>query len=135
MSRIVKIDSANKERNMLGKLIVYAMRELMTMTEPDEKSKDIAAFIILALREIFLTVETSVAAWEKRGYWLKADRYRLDWEWTIVSSDRLEKSLRKEDWGALAGSLAEVGQKLKNIKIPVRYKPGEPWNGAWNKLK
>ena len=45
-------------------------------------SRDLAAFIAISLEKIFETVETSVVAWEKKGYWVKADRFRLEWEWS-----------------------------------------------------
>ena len=33
------------------------------------------------LEAIDESIEQSVAAWEKRGYWLKADRFRQEWRW------------------------------------------------------
>ncbi len=36
----------------------------------------------LALEEINSNIDKSVEAWEKRGYWVKADKFRLDWEWS-----------------------------------------------------
>ena len=93
MSRIINPDGAGKERTRLTKEVVLAIRELMRQTQPDEHSRDLAAFIILALEQINSTVETSVVAWEKRGYWVKADRYRMDWIWADQLGSALRRSL------------------------------------------
>jgi hypothetical protein len=53
----------------------------MRQGAPDHETKDMVAFIILALKEISSGIDQSVAAWEKRGYWVKADKYRLEWQW------------------------------------------------------
>ena len=82
MGRVINPDSSGKERTKLTKSIVKAIRQLMNQSRPDQITKDLAAFIAIGLQDIYLTVDVSVEAWEKRGYWVKADRFRLDWEWT-----------------------------------------------------
>ena len=67
MSRIINPEGAGKERTRLVKAVVLAMRELMRQSEPNDHSRDLAAFIALALIEISETVESSGAAWEKKG--------------------------------------------------------------------
>ena len=37
--------------------------------------------MVLALEEIAVSIDVSVQAWEKRDYWVKADRFRMEWEW------------------------------------------------------
>ena len=49
---MINPEGAGKERNRLVKSIVLAMRELMRQSEPDEHSRDLAAYIALALLEI-----------------------------------------------------------------------------------
>jgi len=98
-------------------------------------SKDMAAYIVLALREIHDTVETSVVAWEKRGYWVKADRFRLEWEWSQTLSDKLYQALMTDDWAAMAMLLAQIAQKLNKEQIPARHRMGTPWVGAWKLLQ
>ncbi|MFN8387184.1 MAG: hypothetical protein U0V48_06705, partial [Anaerolineales bacterium] len=75
MSRVINPDSAGKDRARLSKAIVLAVRELAKQTEVTQEAKDIAAFISLALKTISEGIDTSVAAWEKRDYWVKADRF------------------------------------------------------------
>lgn len=135
MSRVINPEGAGKLRTQLSRSIVLALRELMRQAEPDTNSRDLAAFIIMALNEINQTVETSVAAWEKKGYWLKADRFRLDWEWAGRQSENMRKALLADDWATIAMSAAQVAQKLMNVDVPVRHKLGTPWVGAWDQLR
>ena len=135
MSKIYSPDSAGKERTRLSKIIVLALRELMKQSEPDNLTKDITAYVILALEEIAANIDTSVEAWEKRGYWVKADRFRLEWEWAGNSASRLRNAFLNEDWGAIAATTAYIGQKLNKVVVPQRHRLGTPWVGAARNLK
>ncbi len=131
MSRVINPDSAGKERNYLSRAIVLAIRELMKQTSPDQHSRDLAAFISLALNTIAETIDVSVIAWEKRGYWVKAERFRMEWEWAGRYGAEMRHALLAEDWARVAGTSAQVAQKLMKIKIPERHRLGQPWEGAW----
>lgn len=134
MSRVYNPDNAGKQRTRLSKEVVLALRELMRQDSPDEASRDLAAFVAIALFQIQQTVEQSVVAWEKRGYWLKADRFRLDWEWSSVLGERMRSAILRDDWHTVALTAAQIGQKLMTVKIPERHRLGKPWVGAWRQL-
>ncbi|MCD4673550.1 MAG: hypothetical protein K8R77_12875 [Anaerolineaceae bacterium] len=135
MSRVINPETAGKQRKRLARSVVLAIRELGKQTEPTADSKDMAAFIVLALQEIHNTIDTTVAAWEKRGYWVKADRFRLEWEWSQLLSERLRTALMDDDWASMAMLLAQVAQKLNKEQIPTRHRLGTPWVGAWKHLQ
>ncbi|MHC1740932.1 MAG: hypothetical protein AB9897_07465 [Anaerolineaceae bacterium] len=135
MSRIYNPDSAGKERNTLTRGIVLALRNLMKQQGTDDLTRDLAAYIALSLGEINGTIEASVSAWEKRGYWVKADKFRLEWEWTGLMSQTLSAALLKDDWATVALTSAKVAQKLGTITVPDRNRIGTPWVGSWKKLK
>ena len=135
LSRVISIDGTGTERNRLCKSIVVAIRELMLQKEPDAHSYDLVAYIVLALKSIHSNVEKTVIAWEKRDYWLKADKFRLQWGWTAKSSELLHGALLKKDWAAIAIQSIAVGQKLSNIKVSDNHRLGTPWVGAWDKLQ
>ena len=134
MSRVINPEGAGKERTRLVKSIVLAMRELMRQSEPNEHSRDLAAYIALALLEVSETVELSVAAWEKKGYWVKADRFRMDWAWSGRLGGQMRQAVMQDDWATVAMVAAQVGGKLNNIDVPIRHRLGEPWVGAWQHL-
>ncbi len=131
MSRVINPNSAGKVRTRLTKAIVLAIRELMQQPEPDATSRDLAAFIIQALEEIARGVDASVAAWEKRDYWVKADRFRMEWDWTGKMAARMRAALLADDWAQVAMLVVQIGQKLHDVKVSPRHRMGRPWVGAW----
>lgn len=134
MGRYINPESAGKERTRLCKSVVLALRELMRQSEPGQASRDLVAYIALALVEIHKTVDQTVLAWEKKDYWVKADRFRMDWEWSGQLGERMRKAAKEDDWATIAMTAAQVGQKLMKIDVPVRHRLGTPWVGAWEKF-
>ncbi len=135
MSRIIDPDSIGKSRNKATRYLLVAIRELFKQMEPTERSYDLVAFIILTLREISAGIDPSVDAWEKRGYWVKADRFRMEWQWTERCAMDLNNALIADDWGRIAQSLVFVAEKLKTVKVPVRSLGDTYYHGAYKALK
>lgn len=135
MSPTINYETAGKLRNKLAKTIVLALREIIKQPEPNLVVRDVAAYLIVSLGLIANSVDSSVEAWEKRGYWVKADRFRLDWEWTGTCGAEVKNALDTEDWAALAGCIAKIGKKLSAITVAEKNRLGTPWVGAWEKYK
>jgi hypothetical protein len=135
LGRVINLENSGKERNKLTKSIVKAIRELMNQQATDLLTHDLAAFIALSLEDIHQTVDVSVLAWEKRGYWLKADRFRLDWEWSEQYGKQMREAVLSEDWASIANLSAKVAQKLSKIQIAAKNRIGEPWIGSWDKIR
>ena len=134
MSRIINPESAGKERTRLAKAVVLAIRELAKQPEPGAEAQDLAAFISLALSIIAETIDASVAAWEKRGYWVKADRFRMEWAWSGQLAEKMRAALLAEDWAGVAQAAALAAQKLSKVTA-AGSRVGSPWVGAWRELK
>lgn len=134
MGRVINPDSAGKERTRLTKATVLALRALMRQTQPDNTSRDLASFIAIALLQISETIDVSVEAWEKRGYWLKADRFRLEWEWAKQAGKQMREAILREDWGEIARISAFVGGKLMKVVVSDKHRLGTPWVGAYQVL-
>jgi signal transduction histidine kinase len=81
MSRVINIASPGSRRNAARRTIAEILRHLMFKRQLDDESRDMVAAVVFALRTIAETVEVTLEAWEKRDYFLKADRFRLEWEW------------------------------------------------------
>lgn len=135
MSRIINPESAGKDRTRLTKGIVLAVRELARQAEPGPEARDLAAFIALALLLISDGIEVSVAAWEKRDYWVKADKFRMEWAWTGQYGEKMRIAVTTGDWGTVAIVAAQTAQKLSKITVPPGHRLGTPWVGAWEELK
>ena len=134
MSPIINPESAGKERTQLSKAIVLAVRELARQTDVTVEAKDLAAFIAMALKTISEGIDISVAAWEKRGYWVKADRFRMEWLWTGQVGDKMESALLSEDWGTIAMLIPQIAQKFNKIMVSENHRLGKPWVGSYGRL-
>ena len=134
MSRVINPDSAGKERNRLTKAIVISIRELAKQSDPGDKARDLAAFIALALLSIAEGIDVSVAAWEKRNYWVKADRFRMEWAWAGQMGEKMRTAVLNDDWANVAMLSAQLGQRLHKIKVSENHRMGRPWIGAWKQL-
>ena len=135
MSRVINPDSAGKLRTQLTKAVVLAIRELMKQGEPNQTTRDLAAFIGTSLLTIAETIETSVQAWEKRGYWVKADRFRMEWDWAGTSGQAMVNAVLSDDWMQVAMLSAKIAQKFNKITIAEHHRIGTPLVGAWDNLK
>jgi len=134
MSRVINPESAGKERTQLSKAIVLAVRELAKQKDVTSEAKDLAAFITLALKNISEGIDISVAAWEKRGYWVKADRFRMEWIWTGQVADKMKVAIFTNDWGTIAMLMPQIAQKFGKIVVSENHRLGKPWVGAFKQL-
>jgi hypothetical protein len=132
---VINPETAGKDRARLVKAVALALRQLMLQTETDHTTRDMAAFIALALDEIERTVDPTVLAWEKRDYWVKADRFRMEWAWAGRLGKTMRQAVLTDDWASVARTAGEVAMRVQTVKLPVRHRLGEPWQGAFKKLK
>jgi hypothetical protein len=131
---VINPNPPGKIRNRLKKATALALRELMGEGEPSDKTRDLAAFIVLSLEGIEETVNTTVTAWEKRDYWYKADRFRLEWAWSGNLARKMRPAVLEQDWVQIAQLAAKVGQHLSDVSVSKRHRMGTPWEGAWKEL-
>ena len=137
MSRVISQYGPGNERKNLSNAIVAGIRQLVKQEKfdiDDIESKDIISFTILSLEEISKSVERSVAAWEKRNYWIKADRFRLEWAWALKCAQTLRSSYAGNDLTGIIQVITEVGSNLNGIKISDRNRIGTPWKGFRKRL-
>ncbi len=134
MSRVINSDSAGKQRTRLSKSIVLALRQLARQSDTGGETRDLAAFIAVALEAISQGIDASVAAWEKRGYWVKADKFRMEWAWAGPISEKMRAAIRADDWATVAMLSAQVAEKLNKIQVTDNHRLGKPWEGAYERL-
>jgi hypothetical protein len=135
LGRLINTSSPGKDRQLFEKGIVVAIRELFKQSNMDSNTRDLLAYIALSLLAISETIDLSVAAWEKRGYWVKADRYRMDWRWAGVQGDALKRAIIQDDWASAVNIVGLVTQKLSSVKVAPRNRMGIPWVGSYKKLQ
>jgi hypothetical protein len=93
LTRIIATESVGQQRHKLRRTIAEALRRLATKQIFDQESLDLAALIVFSLRRLEQGVDQTATAWEKRNYYLKADRFRLEWEWLDDTAYALETAL------------------------------------------
>ena len=81
MSRIIATEGPGKVRNQHRRTIAEALRRLSQKSGVDDEARDLAALIVFCLHGIAESVDQTVTAWEKRDYYLKADRFREEGRW------------------------------------------------------
>jgi hypothetical protein len=131
---VINPESAGKDRTRLTKGIVLAIRELAKQSDVNDEARDLAAFICLALQTIYEGIDVSVLAWEKRGYWVKADRFRMDWMWTGQYADKIKVAIFTDDWGTIAMTIPQIAQKFGKIEVSENHRLGKPWVGSFKQL-
>jgi hypothetical protein len=134
LGRVINPEGAGKERTQLMRSVVLALRELMQQNTIDLITRDLAAYIALALLAVDQTVEVTVAAWEKRDYWLKADRFRMEWAWAGRLGGKMRTAVLADDWPQVAQIAATIAEKVNQTEVPKKHGINTPWNGAWDKL-
>jgi len=134
LSRVINPDSVGKERTRLTKSIVLCIRELAKQSDVTAETKDQAAYIALALQAIADGIDVSVAAWEKRDYWVKADKFRMEWMWAGQTAAKMKTAVLTDDWATIAMLMPQIAQRFNKIEVSDNHRLGKPWTSAYQLL-
>ena len=134
MSRVINPDSVGKERTRLTKGIVLCIRESAKQTEVSSEAKDMAAYIALALQSISEGIDASVGAWEKRDYWVKADKFRMEWMWAGQLAEKMKAAVLGDDWAAIALLMPQIASRFSKVEVSDSHRLGKPWVGGYTLL-
>lgn len=132
MSRVIKPESGARRRTKLIKQMALALRHAASGEAAEATQRDVFAFLALSLREVCNSVDETVAAWEKRDYWVKADRFRMEWSWAERAEHELTVSLEQGDLLACAAAAARLAGQVNGVKLPKKMPSERPWAGAWS---
>ncbi len=134
MSRVINVNNPTKIRNQHRRTIAEILRRLSQKPEIDAEAKDMAAMTVYLLREIDSGVKQSIIAWEKRGYWMKAERFLRQWTWTAEFAANIEDVIRHDAWDLLPELLAELFGQFADIQIKSMMRKPDVWRGAYQRL-
>jgi hypothetical protein len=134
MSRVINFDNPSKRRNANQRTIAELLRRLSEKNTLDEDVKDMASMIVFCLRDISEGVEQTVTAWEKRDYWMKAERFLREWQWTGEMAANLDDVIRNKAWDLLPELLADLFPRYADIQIKTMTRKPDIWKGAYRKL-
>ena len=134
MSRVINVNSPGKIRNQERRTIAEILRQLVEKPELDAEAKDMVATIVYSLRTIYDGVDGSAQAWEKRGYWMKAERFMRDWRWTIEKASDFEDIVRNDAWDLVPEVVVGILPHFNDIGIKRYIRPATAWRGAYERL-
>ena len=133
MARIVRTESGATRRQRTLNAMARALRAVAQRADVTEaEAREVLAFLALCLADLNESIEETTRAWERREYWLKADRFRLEWAWTPAILGRLEAALRAGDLGQARGCGMELARVLGERHLRPRESTSMPWRGAWD---
>ena len=134
MSRVITTERPGKVRNQYRRTIAEALRRLSQKPQLDDEAKDLAALIIFSLHGMANTVDQTIEAWEKRDYWMKAERFREEWRWLEPTTDELSAVIYEGKWDQLPAVLAQLMPHFADIKIKQMTRKPALWQGAYEKF-
>jgi hypothetical protein len=134
LSRIIAVDSVGQERHRLRRTIAESLRRLAGKQTFDEESKDLAALIVFSLRRLEEGVDRTATAWEKRDYYLKADRFRLQWEWVEETAYALESALLLGQLDQVPEILVTMFPQFNDITVARYTRSPDLWEGCYQRL-
>lgn len=131
VSRVIRTEAATRLRDRQLTLAAIALEGIERPDLGAQDLRDRLAFVSLALAEVQRSVEQTADAWEKRGYWVKADRFRTDWMWLPERLQKLDRSLAEQK---LDEALRLTRQFDGHFPAPsgrLRSSSTTIWSGAW----
>ena len=134
MARVINTNSPGKRRNAHMRTIAEILRRLSQQQEINQESKDMVAMLVFCLRGIDSTVEESMVAWEKRGYWKKSDEFQQKWWWASRMSRSIEDLLQNECWEQLPETMMQLYTHVADLKVNRLTRDPSTWQGAYQKL-
>ena len=134
MSRIISIDSPGKIRSQHRRTIAEALRRLGRKREVDDETKDLAALVVFCMHRMADTVDRTAEAWEKRDYYMKAERFREKWRWLEPSTDELSTVIYKGRWDELPAILARLMSHFVDVKVKRMTRKPTLWRGAYRRF-
>jgi hypothetical protein len=131
MSRVVRVRSLAAQRRSLLKALASALGRWRQTPGPDaSERRDLAAFCLEQLHGLEALTETTTSAWEKRGYWMKADRYRMEWRWVAEAQRLVLEAATLLPPMPLPAPLDELWQSRLAVHFPHRAPRTPAWQGA-----
>jgi hypothetical protein len=134
MSRIISTEGPGKIRNQHRRTIAEALRRVSLKQQLDDEVKDLAALIVFCLHRIADTVEQTTEAWDKRDYYLKADRFREKWRWVEPLADQLSAVIYEARWDALPDVLVQLMPHFADVTVKQMTRKPSLWKGAYGKF-
>lgn len=134
MSRVINTNSPAKRRNRSRRMIAELLRLMSQKPQIDDDAKDMSAMIVFELRSIQEGVEQTITAWEKRDYWMKAERFLRQWDWVTKLAANIEDVVRNDAWDLLPELMGDLFPRFADVQIKKMTRKPSEWQGAYQRL-
>jgi len=134
MGRVISVQAPGKIRNHHRRTVAEVLRRLSQKRELDDEAKDLAALIVFCLQSMSDTIDRAIEAWEKRDYWMKAERFREQWRWLDPMTDELSGVIYEGQWDQLPVVLAQLMPHFADVTVKKMTRKPSLWRGAYDKL-
>ena len=131
---MINPNSPGKARNQHMRTLAEILRRMAEKRTVDDEVKDMAAAMVFIFRDIDDQVNATTEAWEKRNYWVKADRFRLEWEWAAQAAADVEDVIRHEAWDLIPRLAMDLFPHFASIRIKRLTRDPKLWRGAYAQL-
>lgn len=136
MSRIIQTgDTPAKRRQTAIRSGAEVLRLLAERPVFDDESRDMAAFLVVNLRNIYKSIDESAQAWDERNYWKKSEALRAKWRWSHLAANELEKLLLKKKWDEIPPALIRLIPHFNGVTISTITRNSDWWVGAYSALQ
>jgi hypothetical protein len=135
VSRVFRPQSAASKRRKLLQYLKSAVIASKGKTLDEYENRDLAAFICQVLEDIAESVKATASAWEKRGYWVKADQFMAQWSWIETSFRQATGALECGELQPQSVISQQLEDHLEDIKLSSRMRNQKPWKGAWREVE
>jgi len=133
MSQVINRNNYSSQRSSYLRFISTALEQYDNKKTTIEEKRDITVFILLTLLEIQKSIQKTIQPWEKRGYWVKADQFRAEWQWVDLVCNGLQKKIRRQEWSTLNSELNVLRKACLDFPPYQRLQVKDPWKGSWQK--
>lgn len=135
MGRVINNNTPGKRRNHMMRTIAEILRRLgQQQGAITDEVRDMTAIIVYCLRDIDDSIIETIQAWEKRGYWKKADKFQLEWMWSEQYAKKLEKLIQDDNWSSLPEIMMQLFPHFADIEINKMTRNPNEWEGAYDRL-
>lgn len=133
MSQVINRNNYSNQRSSYLRFISTALERYDNNKTTIEEKRDITVFVLLTLLEIQKSIQKTIQPWEKRGYWVKADQFRAEWQWVDLVCNGLQKKIRQQEWSMLGSELSVIRKACLDFPPYQRLQVKDPWKGSWQK--
>ena len=101
----------------------------------DDEAKDMCAFLVFNLRDIYRIIDESAQSWDDRNYWKKSEKLRHDWRWARIAADEVEARIVDSRWSEMPEYLISLVPRFDSISVSSVTRNADWWCGALRALQ